>query len=150
LGRLQGAQDSRVFLAPTLKESLTRIDNFVDGLKGKIDAYIEKNGIEAPPEPERPPLKDGFEAGLIEELDLRAQGITTIIWATGFQFDYGLVRFPVLDEDGYPRQHRGVTEVPGLYFVGLHFMHRRRSGLPWGIAPDAEYIAGHIEARSQA
>jgi putative flavoprotein involved in K+ transport len=93
-------------------------------------------------------LKDGFESEMIEELDLQNEGIKTIIWATGYQFDYSLTKFPVLDDDGYPVQERGVTEVPGLYFVGLHFLYKRVSGLPWGIAADAEYIADHIEGRS--
>ena len=148
LGRLQDARGSRISIAPTLKRSLTKIDEFVAEVKGNIDKFIEKNNIEAQAEPARPPLKDGFESEMIEELDLQNEGIKTIIWATGYQFDYSLTKFPVLDDDGYPVQERGVTEVPGLYFVGLHFLYKRVSGLPWGIAADAEYIADHIEGRS--
>ena len=148
LGRLQDARGSRISIAPTLKDSLAKIDEFVAEVKGDIDKFIEKNNIEAQAEPARPPLKDGFESEMIEELDLQNEGIKTIIWATGYQFDYSLTKFPVLDDDGYPVQERGVTEVPGLYFVGLHFLYKRVSGLPWGIAADAEYIADHIEGRS--
>lgn len=147
LGRLRDAQGSRIFLAPTLIESLAKIDNFVAEVTAKIDQYIEANHISAQPEPVQPPLKDGYAAQVIQELDLHAAGIKSIIWATGYKFDYSLVKFPVFDEDGYPIQNRGVTAVPGLYFVGMHFMYKRKSGLPWGIAADAEYIAGHIAAR---
>jgi putative flavoprotein involved in K+ transport len=148
LGRMRDAQGGCIFLAPTLVESLTKIDNFVADVTGKIDQYIEKNHIAAEEAPAQTPLKDGYAAPLIEELDLHAAGITSIIWATGYKFDYSLVKFPVFDADGYPIQTRGITDVPGLYFVGLHFMHKRKSGLPWGIAVDAEYIAEHIQARA--
>lgn len=147
LGRLQDADGSRISLAPTLKESLANIDKFVNEVKDNIDDYIEKNEIDAIEEPPRPAMKAGFDSEIIKELDLRASGITSIVWATGYKFDYSLAKFPILDDDGYPVQSRGVSDVPGLYFVGMHFMHKRKSGLPWGIADDAEYIAEHIAAQ---
>jgi putative flavoprotein involved in K+ transport len=148
LGRMRDAQGSRIFLAPTLMESLAKIDNFVADVTGRIDQYIEKNHIAAESAPVQAPLKDGYAAQVIVELDLHAAGIKSIIWATGYKFDYSLVKFPVFDEDGYPVQTRGVSEVPGLYFVGMHFLYKRKSGLPWGIAADAEYIAEHIQAHA--
>ena len=146
LGRLQDARGSRIYLAPTLKDSLTSIDNFVAEVKNNIDKFIEKNNIQAEAAPPQSPLKDGFDSEIIEELDLKAEGIKTIIWASGYRFDYSLAKFPVLDGDGYPVQNRGVSDVPGLYFVGMNFMYRRISGLPWGIATDTEYMADHIVA----
>lgn len=147
LGRLQDAQGSRISIAPTLKDSLANIDKFVAEVKGEIDKFIETNDIQADAAQTRPPLKDGFASEIIEELDLHAEGIKTVIWATGYKFDYSLAKFPVLDDDGYPDQSRGVSNVPGLYFVGMHFLHKRTSGLPWGIAADAEYLADHIVGR---
>ncbi len=55
-----------------------------------------------------------------QNLDMAAAGITTVIWALGYTFDFSLVRLPVLDAYGYPVQRRGVTAFPGLYFVGLN------------------------------
>ncbi len=147
LGRLQDARGNHIHLAPTLKDSLTNIDNFVAEVKGNIDKFIEENNIQTEAAPTQPPLNDGYASEIIEELDLHAEGIKTVIWATGYRFDYSLAKFPVLDEDGYPVQSRGVSEVPGLYFVGMNFLHKRISGLPWGIAADAEYIADHIVPR---
>jgi putative flavoprotein involved in K+ transport len=147
LGRLQDAQGSRISLAPTLKDSLTNIDNFVAEVKGNIDKFIEQNNIEAEPPSAQPALKDGFASEMIEEMDLHSEGIRSIIWATGYKYDYSLAKFPVLDEDGYPLQSRGVSDVPGLYFLGMHFLHKRISGLPWGIAADAEHVAEHIANR---
>jgi putative flavoprotein involved in K+ transport len=149
LGRMRDAQGSRILLAPTLMESLTKIDNFVAETTAKIDQYIEKNHITAEAAPAQAPLRDGYAAEVINELDLHAAGITSIIWATGYKFDYSLVKFPVFDADGYPIQTRGVSDVPGLYFVGMHFLHKRKSGLPWGIAADAAYISEHIETHAR-
>lgn len=146
LGRLRAAKGSRIFLAPILKESLAKIDAFVADVTAKIDQHIEENHITAEAASPHIPLRDGYDAGMIEELDLHEAGIGSIIWSTGYKFDYSMVQFPVLDEDGYPVQSRGVSEVPGLYFVGMHFLHRRKSGLPWGIAADAEYIAEYMDA----
>lgn len=148
LGRLRDAQGSRIFLAPTLMESLAKIDNFVAEMTGRIDQYIEKNHIAAEEAPVQAPLNDGYAAEVIEELDLHAAGIKSIIWATGYRYNYSLVKFPVFDEDGYPIQTRGISAVPGLYFVGMQFMYKRKSGLPWGIGADAEYIAEHLDAHA--
>lgn len=149
LGRVRDAQGSRIFLAPTLLESLTRIDGFIVDVTGRIDQYIEKNQIAAAAPSVQTPLTDGYAAEPIEELDLHAAGIRSIIWATGYRFDYGFVNFPVFDADGYPLQTRGVSAIPGLYFVGMHFLYRRKSGLPWGITADADTIADHIAARAR-
>ena len=83
-------------------------------------------------------------AELIQELDLKSAGITSVIWATGFEFDFSLVKLPAFDEDGYPVQHRGVTAHPGLYFVGLPFLHTRKSGLLFGVGDDAAHVASAI------
>ncbi len=85
---------------------------------------------------------------IVTELDLHEKGITTLIWAAGFNFDFSWVRFPVFDEYGFPNQQQGVTDQPGLYFLGLHFLHKRKSGLFLGVGEDAEHVASHIAARS--
>jgi putative flavoprotein involved in K+ transport len=84
---------------------------------------------------------------VITELNLKASGITTIIWATGYAFHFSLVRLPVADADGYPIQKRGVTEYDGLYFLGMPWLHSRRSGILFGVGDDAAYLAAHIVAR---
>jgi putative flavoprotein involved in K+ transport len=70
-----------------------------------------------------------------------------VIWATGYSFDFSLVRLPILDADGYPIQQRGVTCYPGLYFVGMPWLHNARSGLIFGVSEDAGYVASHITMR---
>jgi putative flavoprotein involved in K+ transport len=69
-----------------------------------------------------------------------------IIWATGFRPDFGWIDLPVLDEHGHPAHRRGVTAVPGLYFLGLPWLYRRGSALLGGVGDDAAYIAGRVAA----
>lgn len=73
--------------------------------------------------------------------------VTGIVWSTGFRPDFGWVDAPVFGDDGYPRHHRGVTSVPGLYFLGLRFLYRLNSSLVGGVGADAEYIASAVGAR---
>jgi putative flavoprotein involved in K+ transport len=80
----------------------------------------------------------------VESLDLRRESVAAIVWATGYDYDYGWLRAPVLDVQGRPIQQRGVSPTPGLYFLGLHWMHTFRSGLFSGVGSDAEYLAEHM------
>jgi putative flavoprotein involved in K+ transport len=64
-------------------------------------------------------MQDGYEAEIIEALVLKAEGIKMIIWATGYEFDFSWVKVPLLDQDDYPIQDRGISESPGLYFLGF-------------------------------
>jgi putative flavoprotein involved in K+ transport len=80
----------------------------------------------------------------VDSLDLTREDIHTIIWATGYAYDFGWVKIPLFDERGRPIQQRGVTPVPGLYFLGLHWMHTFKSGLFSGVGADAEFLADHM------
>jgi putative flavoprotein involved in K+ transport len=146
LGRIQGAQDGKVILASDLKESLAKVDKFEADLVKMIDSYIEKNSLDVPTET-LPELRDGYDAEVITELNLRSSGITNIIWAMGYTFDFSLVKLPIFDDDGCPVQQRGVTAYPGLYFVGLNWLHKRKSALLLGVGEDASYLAAQIAAR---
>lgn len=145
LGRLQDVQAGRLLLAPDLHANLAKADQFEAAMLKGIDAYIDKTGLAAPAE-QLPRLEDGYLVPQRGELDLEAGGIRSVVWATGYRFDFGLVRFPVFDDDGYPIQQRGVTNQPGLYFVGLPWLHQQKSGLLLGVGEDAAYVAGRILA----
>jgi putative flavoprotein involved in K+ transport len=72
--------------------------------------------------------------------------VATVIWATGFRVDHSLVDVPVFDEQGRLAHRRGVTESPGLYFLGLTWLHTRGSALLGWVRDDAEHIAQQISA----
>ena len=143
LGRLQGATNGKITLTPNLRDNLEYADKFELEMVKMVDGYIEKTSLDAPEE-DLPQLQDGFEVEVLEELDLNEAGITTIIWATGYTFDFTMVKLPIVDEDGYPIQKRGVTEYPGLYFLGLPWLYKQSSGLLAGVGEDAEFLASAI------
>ncbi len=141
-GRLLDAEDTQVRFADDLAESLDAIDKACCEHLAEIDEYIAKNGIDAP-ESDLEPV-EWRPTPASSTLDLRGAGISTVIYGTGFHFDFGWIDLPVFDERGYPRYERGVTEVPGLYFVGLHWLHTMGSGLFYQVGRDAEYVVDHF------
>ncbi len=143
LGRITSGENETVMLAGDLHESLAKVDKFEADVVKIIDDFIAKNGIDLPAE-SLPDLRDGYAVEIIGALDLAAEGINTIIWAQGYSFDFSLVKLPVTDADGYPIQQRGVTNYPGLYFVGMPWLSKYKSGLLVGVGEDADYIASHI------
>jgi putative flavoprotein involved in K+ transport len=143
LGHLQGFDDGKLILAPDLKENLAQADKFEADFVRAIDEYIARTRIEAPEE-ELPVLRDGFDLEVVTQLDLKAAGITNLIWATSYRFDFSFIQLPIMDGDGYPIQQRGVGCYPGLYFVGLPWLHNAKSGLIYGVGEDAAHIATRI------
>jgi putative flavoprotein involved in K+ transport len=144
LGRVQSVRDSKVYLAQDLRENLLRADRFEADFVNKVDAFIAKTGIDAPEE-HLPRIEDGYDLEQLTELDLQLADIKTVIWATGYSFDFGMVKIPIFDRDGYPIHQRGVSDRPGLHFVGLPWLHNAKSGLLFGLSQDAAHIAAAIE-----
>jgi putative flavoprotein involved in K+ transport len=147
LGHLRDGQGTRLEIAPDLKGNLAAADKVAREFKEGVDKFIEKQGLQAPVEDE-PDLRDGYDAPIITELDLASAGVSTIIWATGYRFDFSWVKLPIFDEYGYPVQQRGVTPQPGVYFLGLPWLHTIQSGLLAGVGEDAAHVAEHIESRA--
>jgi putative flavoprotein involved in K+ transport len=148
LGRLSRVEGRRVHFDDTLKDDMAQADTYANGFLASIDRFIELSGQPAPPptaeELSGGPLSDDWDVPTIRQLNLRQAGITTVIWATGFKFDFSWIDAPVFDASGYPVTDRGVTEVPGLYFIGLNWMHKRKSGILFGVNEDATYLARRI------
>ncbi|MFO1035090.1 MAG: NAD(P)/FAD-dependent oxidoreductase [Hyphomicrobiales bacterium] len=114
----------------------------------EADLYIAKNGLDFPPEPEarRPrPLPDCLKTPVLS-LDLAEADVRSIIWATGYALDFGWMKIDVFDGKGQPIHERGVSKVPGLYFLGLAWLSRRASPFIWGVWHDAKYLAEQIAA----
>ncbi len=149
LGRFREAQGSVVHLADDLHANLGYADAVERGFKEAADAWATSQGIFAPPDDDNvPQLRAGYDAPIYRELNLEAAGIHSIIWATGFRCDFHWIDFPVFDENGYPEHQRGITAQPGLYFIGLLWLHKSKSSLLLGVGEDAAYIVAHIAASS--
>ena len=143
VGRIQNAENDRILLAPDLKENLARADQFEKDFTQTVDQFITEHHIKAPTET-LPKLTDGYQQEEIDELDLSASGIGCVIWSTGYKFDFSIVKVPAFDPEGYPIHARGVTEYPGLYFIGLPFLYSGISGVIAGVGADAAHITARI------
>ncbi|MFJ4790665.1 MSMEG_0569 family flavin-dependent oxidoreductase [Streptomyces sp. NPDC088794] len=143
-GRLTSVDGPALEFADDLKVNLDHADAVAEGIKDAIDAHIAAHGIDAPTEPRYTPVwEPDVQAG---ELNLAEAGVTSVVWATGFARDHRWIEIPAFDGRGYPMHWRGVTSVPGLYFVGLPWQHSWGSGRFEAVGRDAEFIAGHIDA----
>ena len=146
LGRVTELKDNLVLLAHDLYKNLAAADQFEANLTARIDSFIHRQSLTFPKETLLR-LAAGFDQPDRDSLDLKEAGVTSVIWATGYAFDFSMVRLPVFDADGYPIQQRGVTRYPGLYFAGLPWLHNARSGLLFGLQEESEYIAARIVER---
>jgi len=147
LGRLVAAEDTKLTLAADLPRNMAYADQRAAGFRRAVDAYVTRAGLPAPP-PDEDPVERPFATypDPPEKLDVRAEGISSVIWCTGFRPDTGWVDVPVLGADGAPAHVRGVTPFPGLYVTGYPWLSTRGSGILYGVAADAARIAQHIAA----
>ena len=147
-GRLTAADGEKMRFADDLVQNLQNADSFSRTFREAVDAFIEKNGIASPPptaeELDGEPRESDRLVPHRPSIDLLDENVTTIVWATGFSYDFSWIDFPVCDETGYPVTDRGATSVPGLYFMGLNWMVTRKSGLLYGVGDDARHVAAHI------
>jgi putative flavoprotein involved in K+ transport len=146
LGRVIGASDGTLAVARNANEVLDEADAAFAGFLAAAREFAATNpDVELSEEEPTGSAVLPAKVAEVEYLDLRREGVAAIVWATGYDYDYGWLRAPVLDVQGRPLQQRGVTEAPGLYFLGLHWMHTFKSGLLAGVGSDAEYLAEHME-----
>jgi putative flavoprotein involved in K+ transport len=150
VGSLRDIHGGRLFFASDLEENLAQGDQAFDQFTRSVDEYILEHGLATlgEPRPDPPATARPSTAPPIRDLDVRAAGITSVIWATGYQYDFRWVKCPVLDAGGTPVHRRGITAVPGLYFLGLPRLHKVKSAFLWGVGEDAAYLAQHIAART--
>ncbi len=146
VGRTQSFAGDVVKFDPGLADGIAKGDANYLSVLDQADAYIARNGLDLPPEPEARdfgPDPDCVKNPLLE-LDMAKAGITSIIWATGFALDFGWLQVDAFDTDGKPEHQRGVSSEPGVYFLGLPWLSRRGSSFIWGVWHDARYLADQI------
>ena len=149
VGRVLGISDGTLALADDAEKLLAAAEQshaaFIEAADKlaatpAMRSELDQTEVPAP----RPPLSvDG-----IRTLNLLGENIGTIIWANGYGFSFGWVKLPILDAKGAPVQQRGVTACPGVYFLGLHWMHTFRSAILPFVGRDASYLADHIDDRA--
>lgn len=147
-GLLTGLEGQTLHFAPDLEAKLDAADAVYNRINASIDRYILENAIDAPVgELYQPAWRPAQER---ETLSLIDAGITSIIWCIGFSPDFSWVDAGVFNGRGQPVQVRGVTREPGLYFLGLPWLHTWGSGRFSGVSRDAEHLVRHLARARKA
>lgn len=151
VGMTQTFDGETVRFQPDLAQNIARGDASYLALLDAADAWIVRNGLDLPEEPEARHFlpEPCCVTHPLSELNLASAGITSIIWATGYAADYSWLAVDAFDEKGKPQHHRGVSAEPGVYFLGLPWLSRRGSTFIWGVWHDAKYIADQIAIQRQ-
>ena len=139
-GRFQGAEGMTARFAADLSESLAANDaSFALRIQPLFERYIEAAGEDVPPY--EAPERSDYAPPEVTELDLVAEGISTVIWTSGYRPAFDWIEPPVLDEFGLPRGSGGVTDVDGLTFIGQPWMVDMGSANLVGLVRDAQALA---------
>jgi putative flavoprotein involved in K+ transport len=149
VGRTTSFEDGGLTFAPDLADNLAQGDANYLSVLDEADAYVARNGLDLPEEPEARNIEPDPDCvtNPILELKLVEAGVTSIIWATGFAVDFSWLQVDAFDEKGRPKHQRGVSAEPGIYFLGLPWLSRRGSSFIWGVWHDAKYLADHISTQ---
>jgi putative flavoprotein involved in K+ transport len=142
-GRLAGIEGTAVQLQDDLRHSVGDAERRLERLLDSVDRHVDEQGLAAEVWPaERP--RPVHVPSPPTSMDLRAEGIGTVLFATGYRPHHPWLRVPVTAADGSIVQYRGVTPAPGLYVVGQRFQHRRDSSFIDGARHDAAAVVGHL------
>jgi len=138
VGRIAAIEGDRMTIAPGLAATLRQIDDFFRvRFQGLIDKFVDLIGEDAPPDDN---VWSTHEPPEPESLDLGRAGISTVLWTSGFRPDYRWIDAPVTDDMGLPRTDRGVSAVPGLFFVGALWQTNQLSATLFGPRVDSRHI----------
>jgi putative flavoprotein involved in K+ transport len=145
VGRLESVDGERARFAPDLGANLAYADQFFeDRYRALFDTFIERSGAEALPDNRAAPIE--FAVPEVTELDLAAAGITSVIWTSGYRLDYSWIDVPIFDDSGAPVHVDGISEAPGLAFIGLPWLHDQGSATLFGVSRDAVRLMERLEA----
>jgi putative flavoprotein involved in K+ transport len=150
LGRVTAANGQMVTFSDDVRENVAFADESSKNVRGKIDEYIELNHISAPPAEEDPSetVAPTIPSPPIPSIDLEANGISTVIWCTGFDGDFSWLQVPgALRADMQPAHVDGIGTVGGLYYPGLDFASTRKSGTMLAAIEESQAIVAHILER---
>jgi putative flavoprotein involved in K+ transport len=142
-GRFEDIADGVARFGGELKKNLDGADAVSENIKDSIDTFIARQSIDAPVEARYVPVWEP-PADAPRRLDVAAGKIAVVIWCIGFRTDFSWIDEDIFDTCGYPGHVRGVTAVPGLYFLGLPWQYTWGSGRFSGVARDAAHLLEHV------
>ncbi len=146
-GRLKEVNGPILGFYDDLKQNLDKADEVAESIKATIDKYINARAIDAPVEAPYRPVWEPESPCL--KVDYVKANIRSVIWSMGFSTDYRWIEIPIFDGRGYPIHQRGVTSVPGIYFLGLPWQYTWGSGRFSGVGQDAQYLVDCIESKQE-
>jgi putative flavoprotein involved in K+ transport len=145
VGRPVAADGERVTFDDSVAANLAAGDAFAARVRGMVDEIIRRRGLAAPPleadEHDAPVSLDPPVS-----LDLRAEQVGSVVWCTGFTGDFSFLGPDLVDADGQPRREDAASTAPGIWYLGLRWLVRRRSGLLFGFPDDAATVADAVRA----
>ena len=146
VGRTESFKNDVMHFAMDLADNIVRGNAYTLSLLDEADAYVVRNSLDFPEEPEVRKIEPDppCVTDPVLELNLTEAGITSILWATGFDVDYSWLKVDAFDEEGKPKHERGISVEPGVYFLGLPWQSRRASSFIWGVWHDAKFLADQI------
>jgi len=149
VGRTESFKNNVMHFATDLADNISRGNAYTLSLLDEADAYVVRNGLDFPEEPEVRKVEPDppCVTDPVLELDLTEVGITSILWATGFDVDYSWLKVDAFDNQGKPKHERGISAEAGIYFLGLPWQSRRGSSFIWGVWHDAKFLADQISIR---
>ena len=147
-GTVKNCNSNKIVFDDNLHQNLIFSDQHAINWAKKVDDYIIKNNLKMPPEK----ISEDKRINKYKEnniLDISApENISSMIWATGFRYNFDWINLDITNELGHPIQKRGITKYNGLYFMGLQWMHSSKSAQFVGVAEDAEFIANDILSKN--
>jgi len=153
LGKTENTDDVTVFLQPNAATNIRFADESSKKIKMMINEYIRQSQLCAlPPEedPDDEPDEAAVCASTATSLNLKGNNITSIIWTTGFGGDFSYLKLPVSSNTGTIKHFNGISDIEGLYFIGLPWLRKRKSGIILGIREDSEFIVEKLMAHRKA
>tara|TARA_B100001105_G_scaffold216059_1_gene181680 strand:- start:295 stop:1527 length:1233 start_codon:yes stop_codon:yes gene_type:complete len=122
-------------------------DSAINWSKRVDDFIVQKNMVTPPDKVTKDKRINRSNTTSALEMSLLSSSVKSIIWATGFRYNFDWIKLKLTDKKGHPIQKRGVTKYKGLYFMGLQWMHSSKSAQFIGVGEDAEFIVNDIRTK---
>lgn len=145
-GRVERYADGVIHFADDLQANIAHGDANYASVLAEADAYVARHGLDLPEDPEaRHSWPDpACLTTPVRQMDVQHEGLSAIIWATGYTNDFSWLKVDAFDDTGRPAHTRGISTEPGVYFLGLPWLSRRGSSFIWGVWHDAKFLADQI------
>jgi putative flavoprotein involved in K+ transport len=144
-GRPVRVDGDRVAFDDSVRAHVAAGDAFAARARAMIDEIIRRRGLDAPPaEPDDHDAPVDLDPPM--SLHLRAEEVGSVVWCTGFSGDFSWLDPALVDVDGQPQHQDAAAPAPGLWYLGLRWLIRRRSSILFGFPDDAATIADAVRA----